>query len=150
MISLQRFRFIHYCITFDDRLTFQECPKVDKLVAVRDSFSAFVENWKLCYPMGQNITMDKMLPGFRGKWGFRQYIPSKPSIYGIRIFAMVDSKVFYTGNLEIYANKQPEGLYLISNEPADISRRLAESIYSSRRNITAGNWFTDMNLISNL
>ena len=61
---------------------------------------------------------------------------------------MVDSKVFYTGNLEIYVSKQPKGLYLISNKPADMINRLAEPIYSSGYNITADNWFTDTNLFS--
>ena len=91
-----------------------------------------------------------MLPGFRGKCGFRQYIPSKPSKYGIKIFATVNSKVFYTGNIEIYAGKQPKDPYLISNKPADVIKRLAEPIYSSGHNSTADNWFIDRNLISKL
>ena len=100
--------------------------------------------------MGQNITIDKMLPGFRGKCELRRYIPSKPSKYRIKIFAVVDWKAFYTGNHKIYAGTQPEGPYLISSEPADIINRLAEPIYSSGHNITADNWFTGINLISNL
>ena len=52
---------------------------------------------------------------------------------------MVKSKVFYTGKLEIYASKHPEGPYLISNKPADIIKRLEEPIYSSGCNIIAGN-----------
>ena len=91
-----------------------------------------------------------MLLGFRGKCGFRQYIPPKPGKYGLKISAVVNSKVFYTGNLEIYVSKQPKGLYLISNKPADMIKRLAEPIYSSGYNITADNWFTDINLISHL
>ena len=59
-----------------------------------------------------------MLPGFRGKCGFRQYIPPRPSKYGIKIFAMINSKAFYTGNLETHAGKQPEGPHSISNKPA--------------------------------
>jgi len=106
-MSLRRFRFIHNCIRFDDKLTRAERLKVDKLAAVREIFSAFVDNCKLHYSMGENVTIDEMLPGFRGKCGFRQYIPSKPNKYGIKIYAMVDSKIFYTGNLEIYAGKQP-------------------------------------------
>ena len=96
MIPVLTFRFIHNCIRFDDKLTLLECLKVDKLVAVKDIFSAFVENCKLYYFMGQNVTTREMLPGFRGKCGFRQYILTKPSKYGIQIFAMVDSKVYYT------------------------------------------------------
>ena len=59
-ISLQRFRFIRNCIRFDDKLTHLGLLKVDKLAAVRDIFSAFVENCKLCYSMGQNVTIDKI------------------------------------------------------------------------------------------
>ena len=51
--------------------------------------------------MEQNVTIHEMLPGFSGKCRFRQYIPSKPSKYDITISAVVDSKVFYTENLEI-------------------------------------------------
>ena len=65
-------------------------------------------------------------------------------------FAMVNPKVFYTGNLEIYASKQPKDPYLINNKPTDIIKRLAEPIYSSGHNITADNWFINVNLISNL
>lgn len=93
-MSLRRFRFLHNCIRFDDKSTRPERLKVDKLAAVRDIFSLFVDNCKSCYTLGQNVTIDEMLAGFRGRCGFRQYIPSKPNRYGIKIFAMVDSKFF--------------------------------------------------------
>ena len=98
----------------------------------------------------QNVTIDEMLPGFRDKCGFRQYIQSQPSKNDIKVFAIMNSKVLYTGNLEMYASKQLKGPYLISNKSADVIKRLAEPIYSSGCNVTADNWFTDINLISNL
>lgn len=57
---------------------------------------------------------------------------------------MGNSKVFYTGNPEIYASKQLEGPYLASNKPAGIIKRLVEPVYISGCNI-AENWFTDKN-----
>ena len=68
----------------------------------------------------------------------------------MQIFAMVNSKEFYTGNLEIYASKQPEGPHLTSNKPTGIIKRLAEPIYASGGNSTADNRFTDTNFISSL
>ena len=61
-------------------------------MAMRDIFSSFVENCKLCFGMEKNVKIDKILPGFRGKCGFRKYIPSTPGKYGITFFAVVDSK----------------------------------------------------------
>lgn len=86
---------------FDNKATRLERLKSDKLGAVRQMLSAFVENCKNSYSMGENVTIDEMLDGFRGKYGFTQYILSKPSKHGIKIFSMVHSKLFYTGNLEI-------------------------------------------------
>lgn len=72
-------------------------------------FSLFVDNCKKTYSPGQNLTIDKKLEGFRGRCPFKQYIPSKPNKYGIKICALVDARVFYTVNLKIYAGKQSDG-----------------------------------------
>ena len=55
------------------------------------------------------MTIDEMLVGFRGKCSFRQYIPSKPAKYGMKIHALPDAKTSYLWNMEIYAGTQPKG-----------------------------------------
>lgn len=57
-----------------------------------------------------------------------------------------ESKFF----LEIYAGKQPDGPFSISNKPSDVVQWLAAPIYNSGRNITADNWFSDINLVKAL
>jgi hypothetical protein len=47
-------------------------------------------------------------------------MPSRSSKYGIKVFALVDASMFYTGNIEICVGTQPEGPYKISNNPADV------------------------------
>ena len=91
-----------------------------------------------------------MLVGFRGRCGFRQYISSKPNKYGIKIYVLVDAKMYYLHHLEIYAEKQPDGPYSLSNKPADAVRRLTAPISGSGRNITADNLFTDIDLTQEL
>lgn len=56
-----------------------------------------------------------MLEVFRGRCKFCQYIADKPNKYGIKIFALVDSRVFYTVDKEIYAGKHPIGPFLQNN-----------------------------------
>ncbi|KAK9730392.1 Transposase IS4 [Popillia japonica] len=56
---------------------------------------------------GENLTIDEKLEAFRGRCKFRQYLPSKPAKCEIKIFALVDAKLFYIYNLEIYTGKQP-------------------------------------------
>lgn len=94
--------------------------------------------------------IDEMLPAFRGNSPFPQYIPTKPSKYGIKICALVDAKMFYSFNMEIYAGKQNEVPSCISNKAPDVVKRLAEPLFGSGRNITADNWFTQVSLVNEL
>ncbi|GBP60452.1 PiggyBac transposable element-derived protein 4 [Eumeta japonica] len=59
---------------------------------------------KLHYTPFENLTIDEELVALRGHCKFRQYLPSKPAKYGIKIFALVDATTYYSWNLEIYAD----------------------------------------------
>lgn len=149
-MSLQRFRFLLRCLRFDDKNTREERRKTDKLAPIRSLFDMFVENCQNGYHLSEYVTIDEMLPGFRGRCSFRQYIPSKPNKYGIKLFALCDAKMFYTSKLEVYVGKQPEGPYEMSNKPEDIVLRTCQHLSGSNRNITMDNWFTSVPLARKL
>ncbi|XP_046405017.1 piggyBac transposable element-derived protein 4-like [Ischnura elegans] len=149
-MSIKRFKFLIRCIRFDDRTSRGQRKVYDRLCPIRELFDHFVRNCRKNYIPGENVTVDEMLPGFRGRCAFRQYIPSKPSKYGIKLFALVDAKMIYTYNFEIYAGKQSEGPFSVSNRPSEVVKRFAEPLFETGRNITADNWFTDIDLINDL
>lgn len=91
-----------------------------------------------------------MLFAFRGRFGFLFCIPSKPVTYGIKIQALVDTKSFYTGNLEIYAGKQPTGPYSVSNMAYDVIERLVQPVSDTNGDITVDNWLTNHELMGHL
>lgn len=55
----------------------------------------------------ENVTVDEQLVAFRGRCPFKQYIPSKPAKYGIKIWTLCDSKTSYVWKLQIYTGKDP-------------------------------------------
>lgn len=150
VMNIKRFKFIVRCLRFDDLRTREARKKLDRLAPVRDIFTRFVQNCQKNYCLGENVTIDEKLEAFRGRCSFRQYIPSKPAKYGLKIFALVDAKLCYLYNLEIYAGKQPNGEFEVSNKPADVVKRLIQPIEGSGRNLTADNWFTDFDLVEYL
>ncbi|KAJ4444070.1 hypothetical protein ANN_05859 [Periplaneta americana] len=149
-MSLQQFRFILQCLRFDDKSTRAERSKIDKLAPIRDVFEHFVANCRNNYTVGEIVTIDEKLEGFWGKCPFRQYIPSKPRKYGIKIFALADSRTFYSSNLEVYTGKQPEGPYNLSNSADAVVERLISRISGSGRNVTVDNWFNSVPLATRL
>jgi hypothetical protein len=127
-LSLQRFRFLLQCLRFDDRITRAARSEVDKLAPIRQFFELFVTKCKSYYSLGELVIIYEKLEKFRGNCPFRKYIASKPGKCGIIIYALVDSRIFYTQNLEIYAGKQPEGPYQLINSPVDVVERMISPI----------------------
>lgn len=149
-MSQRRFHTLLRAIRFDDRTTRVERNKEDNLAAIRYVFDEFVQKCVNNYTLGEYITIDEMLDAFRGRCRFRQYIPNKPAKYGIKIYAVVDARMFYTHNLEIYAGKQPDGPYKLQNDAKSVVKRLLVHVYKTGRNVTVDNYFTSVELANDL
>lgn len=94
-----------------------------------------------------NVTTDEKLEGFRRKCPFRQYIPSKLKKYGIKIFAMVDSKLHVKFRILCWKTTRWS---FSCNSASDVVLRLEEPIFNSDRNITADNWFASIQVVKDL
>lgn len=150
-MSLARFSFILSCLRFDDHETRDERRKIDKLAAISSIFSQFVENCKANYSPGLFLTVDEMLVPFRGRCGFRMYIPNKPARYGLKVQILADAKTFYMYNAEVYVGKneaQSRASDLL--HPTQVVLRMTEPIFGSKRNVTGDNWYTSIELVREL
>ncbi|CAM4728931.1 unnamed protein product [Leuciscus chuanchicus] len=79
--------------------------KDDKLAPIRDIWEKWVQRLPLLYNPGPSVTVDECLVPFRGRCPFKQYMPSKPSKYGIKIWAACDASSSYAWNMQIYTGK---------------------------------------------
>lgn len=143
-----RFFFLLQNLRFDNMETRLERKQVDKMAPIREFFESFCHKCRTAYTPFHNVTIDEKLEAFRGRCSFRQYMPNKPNKYGIKIFALADSKTFYAMDLEVYLGKQPDGPYAIDNSAAAVVKRLCNSIKGTHRNVTCDNWFTSIDLVT--
>ena len=56
----------------------------------------------------QNVAIDERMITNKGRYGFRQYIRDKPTKWGMKLWALADSKTGYTYTFDVYLGKTNE------------------------------------------
>ena len=73
--------------------------KIRKVVTILNR--NFQKNWT---PHQQNSVNEGMFP-FKGRIGFKQYMKDKPTMWGIKVWKVVDSVMAYLLHFSIYTGK---------------------------------------------
>ena len=154
-MSKKRFLFILAAIRFDNPDNREERKKEVATAAISKIFNQFIENCQLCYTPGTCVCIDEMLVPFRGRCKFRMYMPKKPAKYGLKVMCMTDARTQYLCNAYIYSGKGSDGQSLSEEEmklgiPSQFIVRLTKPIQNTRRNVTADNWFSSIEVVKEL
>lgn len=140
-----RFQMLLRCIRFDNENTRETRSQTDKAAPIRDIWTMINSNLHKNYKPSESITVDEQLFPYRGKTKFTQYIPSKPSKYGIKVFWACDSETAYPLQGQLYTGK-PAGGERQVNVGEKTVLDLVASYKNSGRNVTTDNFFTTLQL----
>jgi hypothetical protein len=143
---------LRFC-RFDDAATRVARSKDDKLAPIRELWSMLLVRLQECYSPGGSLTVDEQLVSTRGRCSFRQYMPSKPGKYGLKIFWCCDSSTGYPLKGEVYLGRQSgeaAAAPASNNRTSDLVKRLVQPWVNSGRTITMDNFFTDVGLAEDL
>ena len=73
---------------------------------IRPLLSPLLANFKAAYTLHRELSIDEAMVGFKGRLCFIQYLPKKPTKWGIKAYVLADSATgyvyswrLYTGNL---------------------------------------------------
>ena len=81
----------------------QPVRKIDK---VRVILEPLIAKFQASYHPGRNIAVDETMVGFRGRFAAKQYMPNKPTKWGIKAFTMADSSSGYVLNILLYTGSE--------------------------------------------
>ena len=83
------------------RDTFQ--PGYDPLYKLRPFVDPLIANFQAAFTLGREVSVDEGMIGFKGLLWFVQYMPKKPTKWGMKAFVLADSVTGYTYNWRLYA-----------------------------------------------
>lgn len=95
-------KFLH----FIDNSTINENTKSRKLVKVGPLLNHLRYKFMTSYIPEKDIAVDESLIGWKGRLGWKQYIPSKRKRFGIKLFALCESTSGYMSNFIVYTGRR--------------------------------------------
>ena len=153
LMRRDRFEQIRTMIHFTDPLSENVKNPLRKLSSFLDNLQrSFTSN----YIPKQHVAVDEYLSPWKGRLGFRQYIPSKRECYGVKIYMLCESDtaylwkfIVYTGAETIYhvpsiSLLKPFTEYKI---PSKIVLSLMDGLYNKGYNVTLDNLYTSPELL---
>ena len=100
------------------------------------------------YKPSAYVTVDEQLVTFRGRCGFKMFIPNKPGKYGMKVWILADSTNSYCCNLQVYTGRRGNAREV--NQGQRVVLELTQHLSGSGRHVTADNFFTSLALVRSL
>ena len=101
-----RFLDIVRILQFDDAAARRSCRSSEKFSPIRNVFEIWNESLLDAFVPGPNLTVHEQLVTFRGRCQIRQYMPSKPEKYGIRIWTIGNLTSHYVLKMGVYKERE--------------------------------------------
>ncbi len=76
-------------------------PSYDKLWKIREIMEVIKLRCKEIYTPGKCVSVDESMIGTRGRLSFLQYLPKKPTKWGIKVWVCSESKTGYIHDFEV-------------------------------------------------
>lgn len=141
-------KFLHF--SNNENYIYGTSQKLYKILPVLNYLK---EKFMSVYIPQKHVCVDESLIGWKGRLGWKQYIPSKRKRYGMKLFVLCESKtgyvynfIFYTGSDTVYGDAN------YTNEP--ISSRVVLELMHALLNkgycLFLDNYYTSVDLADKL
>ena len=108
-----------------------------------------LRNAQRCYSPKKNISIDEGVIAFKGRLSFRQYLPAKPTKYGIKVWMAADASNGYVVNFSVYLGSEGQNR-LIHGLGYDVVMNMARPFLNRNHHVFFDNFFSSPILLGHL
>lgn len=107
------------------------------------------KKFRIYYTPGQNLSVDEAMIPFKGRLHFKQYMPMKPTKWGVKCWAIADSSNGYMLDCQIYLGKKEiRNNNMLLGEQVVVN--LTEPYFEHYHHVFFDNFFTSVQLMKTL
>ena len=114
-----------------------------------------MEKFNSMYTLDKHIAIDEELLLWKGRLGFKQYIPNKRARFGIKIFSVCEVSV-YLWNSFVYVGKnanetlEEQAFVKELGKSGAVVPKLMSDLYGNGYHLYVDNWYTSERLFKHL
>ena len=120
----------------------------DRLYKCRPALTSILRNAQRWYSPKKNISIDEVMIAFKGRLSFRQYLPAKPTKYGIKVWMAADASNGYVVNFSVYLGSEGQNRR-IHGLGYDVVMNMARP-FLNRNHVFFDNFFSSPILLDHL
>ncbi|PAA86818.1 hypothetical protein BOX15_Mlig002331g1 [Macrostomum lignano] len=147
-LSRDRFKQLLSCLRFYDCTDVQEGP----LAKIQPFLHQLQRVCSNNYMPRQHISVDETLVLYKGRLLFKQYIPTKRSRYGVKLYCLCESETGYLWNFAVHSTEHANAQFGLGLECGGLSiserivAELCRELLHMNYNVFTDSWFTSHRL----
>lgn len=122
----------------------------DRLFKVRRIMNIVLSNFKRVYNPSKNMSINEGMIAYKGRLSFRQFLPAKPTNYGIKVWMAADAKNSHISNFAVYLGQAENNPHRIHGLGYDVVMKMTAPFLDNYRHIFLDNFFTSTRLLDHL
>ena len=108
LLSRDRFflflKFLH--LADNTQQAARDQPGYDKFFKIRPFMDPLISSFQEMFVPQKQLSIDEAMISFKGRLSFLQFLPKKPKKWGMKVWALADSKMGYVWNWKLYCGKE--------------------------------------------
>ncbi|XP_068225149.1 piggyBac transposable element-derived protein 4-like [Palaemon carinicauda] len=126
IMSRDRYEIFRSCLHFADNSVDGNDDRLYKIKPILDMVKDLYSKY---YVSGRDLSVDESMVKFKGRLFFKQYMPKKPTKWGIKVWSLCDSKTGYLLKFDVYTGKG-----LDSNKGKGLGASVVENLFEGFEN----------------
>ena len=150
VMSSKKFKAISRFLHFTDNSSSlpRNHPDYDKLWKVRPVIDVIQSQSRKLHVPGEKVSVDESMIGTKARLSFLQYMPKKPTKWGVKVWVCADAKTGYIHSFEVYTGKSELGVE--HGLAYSVVMHLMEDLMDSGRTMYCDNFYTSPVLFEDL
>ena len=128
----------------------QQNHQDDKLFKVRPLIDLLAERFKIMYQPGEHLSIDESMIGTKCRLSFIQYLPNKPTKWGVKMWVLADSETAYISRFAIYTGKDNYVLSSGKGLAYDVVFNLLQDLLDKHHKVYFDNFYSSPTLSKDL